>query len=108
MATSSRPFASFDTKLASGRFGSSNVSRSGRGCRCFRDNRGEQYSPLVHCNVDVRTGFRILLTGEIGRCSVHFINKGGRDRAAKGLVNGWRCYVKRNKTKFNIWCTTLF
>ncbi|XP_073736925.1 tetratricopeptide repeat protein 39B isoform X2 [Callorhinus ursinus] len=28
MATSSRPFASFDTKLASGRLGSSNVSRS--------------------------------------------------------------------------------
>ena len=67
MATSSRPFASFDTKLASGWFGSSNVSRSGRGCRCFRDNRGEQYNPLVHCNVDVRIGFRILLTGEIGR-----------------------------------------
>ena len=61
MAASSQPFASLDTKQSTGRHGSSNVNRSGRGAGVLGMS-GEGSKPLVNCNVDVRTGLCVLLT----------------------------------------------
>lgn len=82
MATSSRHFASFDTKQASGRHRSSNLSRSERERGPKSGAWGGQSNPLVNYNVDVRTGLCVILTGGVGRGPgrprAHFTNLGRR------------------------------